>query len=100
MRTSPAYFEARYLRTLEWLAEKSCRSDEYLRLWIFALTDNQLGFALDVNVEFERLFGENGRVAATQGRNLAVHESPPEVFTIAATRLGNAPVSRHLRSGF
>lgn len=58
VRTSPTYFEARYLRTLEWLAENSLSQREYILLWIFALTDNQLGFALDLNVEFERIFGE------------------------------------------
>jgi len=57
VRSSPAYLEARYLRTLEWLAEKSLSPREYTLLWIFALTDDQLGFALDVGVEFERIFG-------------------------------------------
>ena len=58
VRTSPAYIEARYLRTLEWLAERSLSQHEYVLLWIFALTDDQLGFALDISVEFERIFGE------------------------------------------
>jgi hypothetical protein len=57
VRTSPAYFEARYLRTLEWLAAQSLSPREYLLLWIFALVDRQLGFALDVNAEVERRFG-------------------------------------------
>jgi FkbM family methyltransferase len=59
VRTSPTYFEARYLRTLEWLFEHRLSQQEYVLLWIFALTDNQLGFALDISAEFERLFGEN-----------------------------------------
>jgi FkbM family methyltransferase len=59
VRTSPAYLEARYLRTLEWLAENSLSQQEYVLLWIFALIDDQLGFALDLSGEFERIFGED-----------------------------------------
>jgi FkbM family methyltransferase len=58
VRTSPAYLEARYLRTLESLVERSVSPDEYVLLWIFALIDGQLGFALDLSVEFRRVFGE------------------------------------------
>ena len=46
VRTSPTYFEARYLRTLEWLAENRLSQREYTLLWIFALTDNQSGLPL------------------------------------------------------
>ena len=68
VRTTPAYFEARYLRTIESLAAHALSPREYTVLWIFALVDNQLGFALDLNAEFERLFGattESRRLAAT-----------------------------------
>jgi FkbM family methyltransferase len=58
VRTSPAYLEARYLRTLEWLAQHSFSQREYLLLWIFALIDNQLGFALDLSIESERIFND------------------------------------------
>jgi hypothetical protein len=67
--------------------------DEYILLWIFALTDNQLGFALDVSVEFERLFGES---EASRKLNAATW-----LFMNKAHRrhvVGNAPVTRHLRS--
>lgn len=93
VRTSPAYLEARYLRTLEWLAEKRLSQDEYILLWIFALTDNQLGFALDVSVEFERLFGES-----EGSRKL---KAATWLFMNKAHRrhvVGNAPVTRHLKS--
>jgi hypothetical protein len=55
---TPAYHEARYLRTLEWLADHSMTQQEYVLLWVFALADGQLGFALDISVEFENVFGE------------------------------------------
>jgi FkbM family methyltransferase len=61
VRTTPAYFEARYLRTLEWLADCGLSAREYTLLWIFALVDGQLGFALDVNAEFEQRFGASDR---------------------------------------
>jgi FkbM family methyltransferase len=57
-RTTPAYIEGRYLRTLEWLVDNSLSQQEYMLLWIFALVDGQLGFALDLSVEFERTFGK------------------------------------------
>jgi FkbM family methyltransferase len=57
VRTSPAYIEARYLRTIEWLADNKMSEQEYSLLWIFALMDLQFGFALDLSVEYERIFG-------------------------------------------
>jgi FkbM family methyltransferase len=57
VRTSPAYIEARYLRTVEWLADNKMSEQEYQLLWVFALADLQLGFALDLSVEYQRIFG-------------------------------------------
>ena len=89
VRKSPAYFEARYLRTLEWLADQGVPSRDYLLLWIFALTDNQLGFALDLNVAFERKFGIT---AASQQLKAAT------VQMLAASHGGlGKQVMRHLR---
>jgi len=59
VKTSPAYLEARYLRTLEWLADHSLPQHEYTMLWMFALTDRQFGFALDVGAACDRIFGES-----------------------------------------
>jgi FkbM family methyltransferase len=60
VRKTPAYFEARYLRTLESLADERVTLQDYLMLWVFALIDEQLGFALDLSIEFERRFGATG----------------------------------------
>jgi FkbM family methyltransferase len=59
IKRSPAWFEARYLRTLDWLAAHKLSQREYLLLWVFALVDGQPGYALDVAVEYERRFGQD-----------------------------------------
>ncbi|MGF1491058.1 MAG: FkbM family methyltransferase [Microcoleaceae cyanobacterium] len=45
---SPTALEARYLRTIEHLNSVGADLRDYFSLWVFALLDNQLGFALDV----------------------------------------------------
>lgn len=57
VKKSPGWCEARYLRTTEWLAECGAPRRDYVLLWIFALLDGQLGFAIDVAAEHERSFG-------------------------------------------
>ena len=56
IRRSPGWCEARYLRTLESLAGSAAR-ERYAMLFVFALLDEQPGFALDLTLEFERRFG-------------------------------------------
>jgi hypothetical protein len=64
LKKSPAWCEARYFRSLEWLASRSATPDRYGLLWVFAIIDDQLGFALDVALEYQKLFGsdETGRL--------------------------------------
>jgi hypothetical protein len=59
VRTSPGWCEARYLRTLSWLADKRLGQREHVLLWAFALLDGQFGVALDLAMEFERAFGKD-----------------------------------------
>lgn len=59
VRKTPAWCEARYLRTLNWLSQFNCGKREYVLLWIFAFLDEQIGFCLDLVVEYERLFGRD-----------------------------------------
>jgi hypothetical protein len=59
VKSSPTYLEARYFRTIEWLAENSLSRQEYALLWVFAVLDEQLGFAFDLCLEFERIFGND-----------------------------------------
>lgn len=56
LKQTPAWCEARYLRTLEWLTEGDFEKRDFTLLWIFALLDGQLGFALDLVIEYERVF--------------------------------------------
>jgi hypothetical protein len=57
VRQSPGWCEARYLRDLDWLARGDFTQREYVLLWVFAMLDGQLAFALDLAVEYVRLFG-------------------------------------------
>jgi hypothetical protein len=61
VRPSPAWCEVRYLRTLRWLEENAAASDDYVLLWVFALIDEQPGFALDVAYAYRSRF-ENASV--------------------------------------
>lgn len=56
VRPSPCWCEARYLRTVESLAERNCGERDYLLLWIFALLDEQFGFALDLAAAYAQKF--------------------------------------------
>src|SRR5208337_1098530 len=53
LKPSPVYCEARYLRSLTWLAERGLGTREHLLLWVFALLDGQAGYALDVVRELD-----------------------------------------------
>jgi len=59
VKKSPGWCEARYLRTLEWVAQCNFGQLEYVLLLVFALLYKQLGFALDLAMEYERLFGRD-----------------------------------------
>jgi FkbM family methyltransferase len=61
-RSSPGWCEARYLRTLEWLAGAEFEERDYVLLWVFALLDQQVGFSLDTAIAYGKRFGE-GRVS-------------------------------------
>jgi hypothetical protein len=59
LKKSPGWCEARYFRNLSHLGEQSRERRDYVLLWAFALLDDQLGFALDVCVEYEKVFGSD-----------------------------------------
>lgn len=59
LKKSPAWCEARYLRTIESLACGDFGKPDYVLLWIFALLDNQVGFAADLTIEYESTFGKD-----------------------------------------
>ncbi|GAB1723628.1 MAG: hypothetical protein GDA65_15210 [Nitrospira sp. CR1.1] len=59
IRTSPGWVNARYLRTLSSLASARCDSRQYVLLWVFSLIDNQIGYAADIVLEYEKKFGHD-----------------------------------------
>lgn len=74
VRTSPGWCEIRYLRTLEWMEQNGFSRREYALLWIISLLDNQPGFAFDLAVEYERIFGGGDISQIMQETPLAVIE--------------------------
>lgn len=50
IRTSPGWVNVRYLRTVDWMITHSRGKEDYLLLWVFAMVDEQVGFALDIGL--------------------------------------------------
>lgn len=59
VRPSPGWCEARYLRTIESLAERNAEMRDYALLWVFAMIERQWGFALDIAHAYELLFARD-----------------------------------------
>jgi FkbM family methyltransferase len=59
LKPSPGWLNARYLRTLPWLAQGDFTRRDYVVLWLFACLDAQLDFASDLAVEYEERFGQD-----------------------------------------
>jgi len=58
-RISPGWCEARYFRTPESLQQIKDSKRAHILLWVFALIDQQIGFALDLAVGYKQAFGED-----------------------------------------
>lgn len=58
-KKSPCWCESRYLRTIDWLAQGTFEQRDYVLLWVFSIVDGQLGFAIDLAFEYERIFGSD-----------------------------------------
>jgi hypothetical protein len=54
LRESPCWCEARYLRRLDSLSNLG--NGDWLLLWLFAMVDEQIGYGIDIAMEFERVF--------------------------------------------
>jgi methyltransferase FkbM-like protein len=59
IKISPGWVNARYLRTLPWLARGGFGKRDYVVLWVFAWLDAQVGFACDLAVDYEQRFGQD-----------------------------------------
>jgi hypothetical protein len=59
IRPSPGWCEARYLRTLESLSKRNAGMRDYALLWVFSMIEQQWGYALDIAVEYNKMFGND-----------------------------------------
>ena len=87
-RPSPAWCEARYLRSLEWLAEHRASESRYILLWVFALIDEQYGFALDIARFYNQNFvgGAWGDTLKTAPLQLLEEKKAEEQLTTGRTK--------------
>lgn len=96
-RTSPAWCEATYLRTVDALVASRGDRDGFSMLWTFSLLEDQLGFALDLAAEYERRFGvdQGWRLLMEKTLSAAQRRS----FRPLMSQAGEIPrwVSRNLR---
>jgi len=58
-KRSPAWCEARYLRSIDSLVATNATKSDFAMLWVFAMLDDQAGFALDVALHSEAAFGSD-----------------------------------------
>jgi hypothetical protein len=87
LRTTPGWTECRYLRSLEWLAESKAAKRDYLLLWCFALVDGQLGFCLDLSIEYAKLFDRDDVSSRMEAESLRrIEECRREVEAKEASR--------------
>lgn len=88
VRGTPAWVEARYLRTIEWVVARSGPHDLPL-LWVFAVLDGQIGFALDVAVAYREHAGPGAMADLLENEAVRILRQPARdrAFKRAARRL-------------
>jgi methyltransferase FkbM-like protein len=59
VRPSPGWCNARYLRRLESISERSADARDYALLWVFAMMERQWGYALDIAQTYQQRFGHD-----------------------------------------
>lgn len=57
LRRTPGWLFARFFRSIHSLSAGNFSQRDYILLWIFALLDEQPGYAADLIFEYERVFG-------------------------------------------
>jgi hypothetical protein len=97
VKPSPGWCEARYLRTTDWLAQKRFKQREYLLLWIFALLDGQIGFALDLATEYELVFGASAISEAMNREPIRCLRQSRGRLRQAVEKIVTLPIKRQLR---
>jgi Methyltransferase FkbM domain len=97
LKRSPCWCEARYLRTLEWLAHHNLGEREYVLLWVFALVDGQAGFAWDVARDYAARFGVGQVSGMLRDEALAVVMASCQPARVSSLRGALGRVLRALR---
>jgi len=98
VRKSPGWVNARYFRTIEWLARGDFAKRDYVLLWIFALLDKQLGFATDLAIEYEIAFGRDDISQLMKDESiLRIRQSRPGMLFAIAKSLLPIPIKRWLK---
>lgn len=103
VRESPYWCETRYLRTLTHLKNHNEPRERYFLLWIFAMLDGQVGFAVDTALEYEKLFGRDDmgvlmKDQAVGSLREVIHEPAVEPPKPGKFRCGTARIVRWCRS--
>jgi len=97
IRTTPGWCEARYLRTLESMAEAGATRERYALLYVFSLLDQQPGYALDVALEFETRFGADAWSARMRAEALSRIHNPGRHAALARARKWAGRLAKMLR---
>ena len=102
VRQSPAWCEARYLRTLESLRTRDADARDYVLLWVFAVIERQWGYALDIAYDYEQRYGHDAISAklleVPMERILAINSS--DKMRNIAKRIIPQMFRQHLRELF
>jgi FkbM family methyltransferase len=80
-KPSPGWCEARYVRSLESLAQHEATERDYLLLWVFALLNHTIGFAFEVGLEFERRFPDDADANVLAAETLRLMPTGPPLAT-------------------
>lgn len=87
-KNTPAYCEARYLRTIEHLNQKNAERRDYIMLWLFSLQDQQFGFALDIALAYQRRFEVDSY------SQIMLHEAQQRIKNLRASPLSIGQILR------
>ncbi len=93
VRQTPCWIEARYFRTIKSLIQADAGRQEFALLWVFAMVDNQPGFAIDLAMEYEQRFGIDNISQLMQDepleriKNLAAPKSNPGLASRAIAKI-------------
>jgi len=89
IRKSPAWCEARYLRTTEHLKKNNAGKRDFVLLWVFAMMDKQFGFALEPIMEYEKIFGEDSCSKSMKRETILMIKRTGAFFRKILSKAGN-----------